>query len=84
MDTNSDDDALELPKTKNNKETIDALKTLQKEKQTLPKRQQSEKQKAQFAAAKAKRDENRRLRAEAKQILKNLKMKQKLTVKKKK
>ena len=28
MDTNSDDDALELPKPKNNKETLDALKSL--------------------------------------------------------
>ena len=69
MDTNSDDDALELPKTKTNKETIDALKSLKKEKQTLPKRPQSEKQKEQFAKAKAVRDENRRLRAEAKQVL---------------
>ena len=70
MDNNSDDDdSLELPKTKNNKETLDALKSLKKEKQALPKRQQTEKQKAQFAAAKAKRDENRRLRAEAKELL---------------
>jgi len=69
MDTNSDDDALELPKPKNNKETIDALKSLKKEKQALPKRPQSEAQKIQFAAAKAVRDENRRLRAEAKELL---------------
>ena len=69
MDTNSDDDALELPKPKNNKETIDALKSLKKEKQSLPKRPQSEAQKIQFAAAKAVRDENRRLRAEAKELL---------------
>ena len=69
MDTNSDDDALELPKPKNNKETIDALKSLKKEKQSLPKRPQSEAQKVQFAAAKAVRDENRRLRAEAKELL---------------
>ena len=69
MDTNSDDDALELPKPKNNKETIDALKSVKKEKQALPKRPQSEAQKVQFAAAKAVRDENRRLRAEAKELL---------------
>ena len=69
MDTNSDDDALELPKPKNNKETLDALKLLKKEKQSLPKRQQTEKQREQFAKAKAVRDENRRLRAEAKALL---------------
>ena len=69
MDTNSDDDALELPKPKNNKETLDALKSLKKEKQALPKRQQTEKQKEQFAKAKQVRDENRALRAEAKELL---------------
>ena len=69
MENNSDDDSLELPKPKNNKETLDALKSLKKEKQALPKRPQSEKQKEQFAAAKAKRDENRALRAEAKELL---------------
>ncbi len=69
MDPLSDDDALELPKSKFNKETIDALKSLQKEKRSLPKRPQSEAQKAQFAKAKAIRNENRRLRAEAKALL---------------
>ena len=68
MENNSDDD-LELPKTKNNKETIDALKSLKKEKQALPKKPQTEKQKEQFAKAKQIRDENRRLRAEAKELL---------------
>jgi hypothetical protein len=69
MEPLSDDDGLELPKPKSNKETIDALKSLQKEKRSLPKRPQSEAQKAQFAKAKAVRDENRRLRAEAKELL---------------
>jgi len=69
MENNSDDGSLELPKPKNNKETLDALKSLKKEKQALPKRQQSEKQKEQFAKAKQIRDENRALRAEAKDLL---------------
>ena len=69
MENISDDDALEIAPIKDNKETIDALKKLNKEKRALPKRPQSEAQKQQFAKAKAVRDENRRLRAEAKELL---------------
>ncbi len=69
MESNSDDDGLELPKPKSNKETIDALKSLNKEKQKLPKKPMSEAQKTQFAKMRATREENCRLRAEAKALL---------------
>jgi hypothetical protein len=71
MESNSDDDGLELPKPKSSKETIDALKSLQKEKKTLQKEKKpmSEAHKAQFAKMRAAREENCKLRAEAKALL---------------
>jgi hypothetical protein len=71
MESNSDDDGLELPKPKSSKDTIDALKSLQKEKKTLQKEKKpmSEAHKAQFAKMRAAREENCKLRAEAKALL---------------
>ncbi len=69
MESNSDDDGLELPKQKTNKETIDALKSLQKEKKTLPKKPMSEARQATIAKMRAAREANCKLRAEAKALL---------------
>jgi len=69
MESNSDDDNLELPKQKSNKETIDALKSLQKEKRSLPKKPMSEARQATVAKMRAAREANCKLRAEAKALL---------------
>jgi hypothetical protein len=69
MESNSDDDSLELPKQKATKETIDALKSLQKEKKTLPKKPMSEARQATIAKMRAAREANCKLRAEAKALL---------------